>query len=106
MNDHKLTNQDILNFLDHYKKNVECLSQFACSEDFHKVEQLADELLVYLKIAINYQRKKVHHGYYLVWPDDSVIHQSDYCEITHSYKGDDFHIVKYSELTPSQIWEV
>lgn len=115
MNDNKLTKEDILNLLGHYRKNLQCLSQFACSEDLDLIEALTDNLLVHVEIEMNkfsiLSNKERRKADYLVWPDDSVMHKSDYCEITYAYKGDDFQIVKYSELTPSQRyalgrWEV
>jgi hypothetical protein len=53
MNDHKLTNEDILNLLGHYRKNLQFLSQFACSEDLDLIEALTDNLLVHVEIELN-----------------------------------------------------
>lgn len=53
MNDYELTNEDILNLLGHYRKNLQCLSQFACSEDLDLIEALTDNLLVHVEIEMN-----------------------------------------------------
>ena len=48
MNVQPLTNEEIINLLGHYKKNLQCLSQLACSEGLNLIEALSDNLIIQL----------------------------------------------------------